>query len=287
MDRSSVKESEGAQEVELPAPTAWPLALAFGVALAFAGLATNGLLTVIGAVLSVAGVVGWFRQTFPRSAEVMVRVEAEAFVPRTNRNTIERLPVPGDLGRVQLPLELYPVSAGVKGGLAGAVAMAVLAVAYGVVSGHGIWYPINLLAAGFFPSATGASAAQLSAFVPSAFAIALAIHLVTSLLVGVLYGAMLPMLPSRPILLGGVVGPLLWTGLLHSALGVINPVMAARIDWRWFILSQIGFGLVAGFSVSRRQRLPMPQPLPLPVRAGVEAPGLVSERRPTEERKHG
>jgi hypothetical protein len=287
MNDSFRKDDGQAPEVELPAPTAWPLVLAFGVALAFAGLATNGLLTAIGAVLSVAGVVGWFRQTFPRSAEVLVRVEPEAFVPRTSRNTIERLPVPGDLGRAQLPLELYPVSAGVRGGLAGAVAMAVLAVVYGVVSGHGIWYPINLLAAGFFPEAVGMSTAQLGAFYPAAFAIAVAIHLITSILVGVLYGAMLPMLPSRPILLGGVVAPLLWTGLLHSALGFINPVMAARIDWGWFVLSQIGFGLVAGIVVSRRQRLPMPQPFPLPVRAGVEAPGFVSERPPTEDRKHG
>ena len=57
-----------------------------------------------------------------------------------------------DLHRARLPLEIYPVSAGVKGGLAGGVAMAVLAMLYGIVSGHGIWYPINLLSVGFFPA---------------------------------------------------------------------------------------------------------------------------------------
>ena len=39
-----------------------------------------------------------------------------------------------------------------KGGLAGGVVMAVLAAMYGIVSRHGVWYPINLLAIGFFPA---------------------------------------------------------------------------------------------------------------------------------------
>jgi len=30
--------------------------------------------------------------------------------------------------------------------------MAVLAVIYGIASGHGMWYPINLLSGGFFPA---------------------------------------------------------------------------------------------------------------------------------------
>jgi hypothetical protein len=54
-----------------------------------------------------------------------------------------------ELRRAFLPLEIYPVSAGVKGGLAGSVAMAFTAMLYGLVSGNGIWYPVNLLAAGF------------------------------------------------------------------------------------------------------------------------------------------
>jgi hypothetical protein len=89
---------------------------------------------------------------------------------------------------------------------------------------------------------------------------------------------MLPMLPRRPILLGGFVAPIAWTGLLHSVLGVVNPVMNQRIDWFWFVLSQIGFGIVAGLVVSRQERIQTWQRLPLSVRAGIEAPGLVRER---------
>jgi len=189
---------------------------------------------------------------------------------------VARFPIPGELPRAWLPLEVYPISAGIKGGLAGSVAMAVLAILYGLLSQRSIWYPINLLAAGFFP---GASTEQLAAFHLNAFLIAVAIHLLTSLLVGVLYGATLPMLPRRPILLGGLVAPLLWSGLLYGVLGIINPVLNERIDWLWFVQSQVAFGIVAGIVVSRQERVHTWQHLPFAVRAGIEAPGIMREHR--------
>jgi hypothetical protein len=170
------------------------------------------------------------------------------------------------------------VAAGIKGGLAGAVVMALLAMAYGLVSGTSIWYPINLLAAGFFPVAVKLPTSEIAAFHAGPLLIATAIHLGTSLLVGLLYGAMLPMMPRRPIVLGGLVAPFAWSALLHSSLGVINPVMNQRIDWFWFVLSQVGFGIVAGLVVSRQERVPTWQGLPLAARAGIEAPGLIRER---------
>ena len=225
MNDSFRKDDGQAPEVELPAPTAWPLVLAFGVALAFAGLATNGLLTVIGAVLSVAGVVGWFGQTFPRSAEVLVRVEPEAFVPRTSRSTIERLPVHGDLGRAQLPLELYPVSAGVRGGLAGAWRWRA-SPRHGVVSGHGIWYP-SISSPPGLPRPPGR---VLLSSPPSFLRLR---HRADPPVIdprwGV-YGACCPCFRAvHPARWGGRPAPL--TGLLHSALGFINR-HGARIDWR-------------------------------------------------------
>src|SRR5439155_11358612 len=128
-----------------------------------------------------------------------------------------------ELHRARLPLEIYPISAGVKGGLAGSVAMAVLAVLYGIISGHGMWYPINLLSAGFFPARS--TTAQISAFHWDALIIATIVHLICSLLVGLLYGAALPMFPRRPILLGGVIAPVLWSGLIHSVLEALDPVL--------------------------------------------------------------
>ena len=51
----------------------------------------------------------------------------------------------------------------------------------------------------------------------------------------------------------------------------MNPVLNQRIDWFWFVLSQVGFGIVAGIVVSRQERIRTWQRLPLAVRAGMEA----------------
>jgi hypothetical protein len=263
--------------VQLPAPTVWPIVLAFGLTLIFAGLVTSMSVSILGAVLVFTGTVGWFRDILPHEARETVPVSVRPEPVGTTRPEVASVGwITHELHRSRLPLEIYPISAGIKGGLAGSVAMAILAMIYGIASKHGIWYPINLLAAGFFPSRN--TTAQIAAFYWNSFVIALAVHLVASLLVGLLYGAMLPMFPRRPILLGGLVAPLLWSGLLHSTLEIINPVLNRRIDWLWFVLSQVGFGIVAGIVVSRQVRVRTWQHLPFAVRAGVEATGAMSDR---------
>jgi hypothetical protein len=264
--------------LELPASTAWPLVLAFGIALAFAGLVTSGAVSVLGGILAIAGAVGWFRNVLPHEEHESVSVMPGEPVIATTRRDVARLEVANQPKRAWLPLETYPVSAGVKGGLAGSVIMAVLAMVYGLISGNGIWYPVNLLVAGFFPGAAHATTAQIAEFRMSALLLAIPIHLITSLLVGLLYGVMLPMFPRRPIFLGGLIAPIMWSGLLYTTLDIINPVMNHRINWLWFVLSQIGFGVVAGLVVSRQQRIRTYQGLPFAVRAGIEAPGVMREK---------
>jgi len=280
MDAESLTTSRAGMPstLEVPAPTAWPIVLAFGTTLLFAGLVTSVSVSVLGAMLMIAGAVGWFRDVLPREAHEVVPVRPDVPAVVTLRRKVARIEIAGELPRAWLPLEIYPAAAGIKGGLAGSVAMAVLAVLYGLLSQRSIWYPINLLAAGFFPAAVTASTEQLAAFHLEAFLVAVPIHLLTSLLVGVLYGATLPMLPRRPTLLGGIVAPLLWSGLLHSVLGIINPVLDQRISWPWFVLSQVGFGIVAGVVVTRQERVRTWQQLPFAVRAGFEAPGMMRER---------
>ena len=90
-------------------------------------------------------------------------------------------------------------------------------------------------------------------------------------MVGLLYGVMLPMFPRRPILLGGVIAPLLWTGLLHATLQMVNPTLDGLIDWPWFAASQIGFGVVAGVVVTRTALVRTLQFESFAVRAGVRA----------------
>ena len=263
------------REIEVPASTAWPFVLAFGCTLLFAGLVTNVSVSLLGAVLSLAGSIGWFREVFPHEHEEAVPVVPEDIFITTERRVVERVSVPA-YQRAWLPVHTYPVSAGVKGGLAGSVAMAVLACAYGVLKAGSLWYPINLLAAAVYAESLKLGPAQLYSFHADSFAIALGLHALVSTLVGLLYGAMLPMFARRPIVLGGLIAPVLWSGLLYSILGLLNPLLASHIDWPWFIASQVAFGIVAGLVVVRQSRMLTRENLSFAIRAGVEAPGMIS-----------
>ena len=265
--------------IEAPAPTPWPMMMALGLVLACAGLVTNVAVTVVGGVLFIAGAVGWFGEVLPVEHREMVRVEAAPAAIVPHQVGVDYLPV-GELGnRAILPLQIYPYSAGIKGGIAGGVAMAVLAVLQGIVVHGSPWYTVNILAATAMANLANASTATLSTFVPEAFVVALIIHASVSILVGLLYGVMLPMFPRYPAFWAAIVAPLLWTGLLWSSLNVINPLLDARIEWRWFIVCQIAFGAVAGFVVNQTERVTTMQHLPFAVRTGIEAPGLGAERK--------
>lgn len=269
--------------VIMPAPTAWPFAMAIGVSLLLAGLLTNASISILGGVLYLLGAVGWFRQVLPHEhhESLTVPVPEEAAVLATP--PVERLRVAGEIKRAWLPLKIYPIKAGVRGGLAGGVAMALLAMLYGVVFFRSIWYPINLIAGSLYDAPSIPSVEEMMHFHLWWFVFAVAIHLTMCLLVGLLYGAMLPMLPTRPILLGGVIGPLLWTGLLYHILGFINSLLDQRINWIWFAASQVAFGVVAGLVVVRHNKVWTTENLPLAMRAGIEAPGLMHEYDPKDD----
>ena len=271
-------------EIKVPASTAWPLVLAFGFTLMFAGLLTSMSVSALGVVLAVAGCNGWFREVFPHEHEETVPVVFEELRITTERRVVERVPVAPQLVRAWLPIETYPISAGIKGGLAGGVAMAVLACAYGLLKAGSIWYPINLLAATVYAESLKLGPAQLNSFHADSFAIAVGLHGIGSVFVGLLYGAMLPMFARRPIVLGGLIAPVLWSGLLYSTMQILNPLLASHINWIWFMASQIAFGVVAGIVVVRQERVSTRENLPFVVRAGIEAPGIVPPRESGEKR---
>ena len=270
--------------IELPASTAWPLVLAFGFTLLFAGLLTSASVSVLGAVIAAAGCVGWFREVLPHEHEETVQIVFEEDLITTERRIVDRVPVAPDLVRAWLPLETYPISAGLKGGLAGGVAMAVLACTYGLVQVGSIWYPINLLAATVYAQSLQLGPGQLNSFHANSFGIALLIHGIGSIFVGLLYGAMLPMFTRRPIVLGGLIGPVLWSGLLYSIIELLNPLLASLINWSWFIASQIAFGVVAGLVVVRQNPVSTRENLPFMLRAGIEAPGIIPPRESGQKR---
>ena len=261
--------------VQLPAPTVWPIVFAFGLALIFTGMVTHWIMSLLGAILAVPGIVGWFLEVLPHEHHVYVPVSAEIIPVASKRTT--RAPMPaGPNHRKLLPIETFSIWAGIKGGIVGGVAMVVPATIFSLISYHSLWYSVNLLAAGGFVSWAGESNEFLAQFHLYGLLAAMGIHGLTSILVGLLYGAMLPMFPRKPILTAGFVAPFLWTGILYSALGVISPILNARINWLWFVISQIAFGLVCGFVVNLQVRVRTPQfrSLPFAVRAGLHTDAL-------------
>jgi hypothetical protein len=174
-------------------------------------------------------------------------------------------------GRLQ-PLQTYSFIAGIEGGLAGGVAMALPAMIFGHMKYRSVWYAINLLAAGGLPGWTNASDAFLCQFHPQGLLAAMGIHFTVAVLVGLLYGAVLPMFPRRSVLTAGVIAPLLWSGVAYKAMSSISPILSGRIDWGWFVVSQVAFGLVACFAVTLRVKLNSAefQSLPFATRAGLQ-----------------
>lgn len=260
--------------VELPAPTAWPMIAAFGVMLMAAGLVTVMAVSILGVVLALAGAVGWGREVFPEPREERVPL----LPPERRARPVEPRPEavahlrPGAGGhRLRLPVEIRARGAGAWAGLAGGAAMAVVALGYGLLAEGSPWLPINLLASIAMPSLQQADAATLASFQPAALVLATVLHLVLSVLAGLIYAAALPMLPAHPVLLGGVVAPLLWSGVAFLSLRVVAPPLDAQISWPWFVASQLAYGLVAGLVILRAPTVKVLQAAPFAVRAGLEA----------------
>jgi hypothetical protein len=282
---SDEKQEDVPSNIALPAPTAWPFVTALGLALLAAGLVTQAVISLVGLVLAVRGAVGWFRDVLPVEEHEAVRVRplerrARAIVPTPR--AVAHL-TPGVAGhRVRIPEEIHPYSSGIKGGIYGGIAMALVACVYGVVAYHSLWYPINLLAAAAVPSLAQADLTQLTAFNGTGFIVALISHGLFSILVGLLFAVLLPMLPSRRAAFwSSFISPLMWSALIWATLRLINPALNARIDWIWFIASQIAFGLTTGYVVHHSKMVQTMQTWPLAARAGIEAPGVIPEREET------
>jgi len=272
--------SESSNSIEVPAPTPWPFVTSFGLALLFAGLVTSLAVSIVGLVVILFGAVGWFRDVLPVPKEELVAIAttpAPIFVRSTRR--VAHLQAGAEGHRVYIPITVHPYSAGLLGGALGGVGMAIIACLYGLIAQGSLWYPVNLLAAAALPSLAEAGPAELKAFHVSGFAIALLIHGIISLLVGLLYAAILPMMPSRfTAFWGSFLAPVLWTALVASTLHLTNPALNAKIAWGWFIASQVAFGLVTGFVVAHSKEVETAQSWPLAARAGVEAPGIMPEK---------
>lgn len=260
------------EHIVLPASTAWPFVTAFGFTLLVGGLVTHVAVSIAGFAILGRGAIGWWQDIFPleRHEEVPLATEPASFV-QMSRRSVEHLTVGADDHRVRIPAEIHPYSAGLKGGAVGGAAMAIVAVTYGVISQHSVWYVVNLLAAGVVPSLASGDLERLRAFSATGLSIGALLHAVLSTLVGLLYAVLLPMFPRRAGLWSGLVTPILWSILVSATLDVVNPTLNSRIDWTWFVASQIAFGLTCGFVVARTNQIETMQSWTWASRAGIEA----------------
>src|SRR3981189_3818414 len=115
--------------VQLPAPTAWPMVLALGISLMLAGMVTHWAISLLGLVMAVPAIVGWFFEVFPEEHHIYVDVHADVAEIKSTRETLAHLPI-DERHRKLLPVETFSGMAGVKGGIAGGLAMSVPAALY-------------------------------------------------------------------------------------------------------------------------------------------------------------
>jgi hypothetical protein len=252
---------DGPEAVEMPRPTIAPFVLSAGMILMAAGVALSPLFYVVGGLLLFTGLGLWIGSLLPGRGhfhESFVGPDDRAKPVSGEVGTVDRLQAGMPGYRMRLPQDVHPISAGVKGGIVGGLIIPIPAILWGLFSGHGIWYPVNLLAGMVLPGVETMSIEQLETFSFSLLLVGLVIHVVTSVVVGLLYGVLLPTLPNmpRPLAWGGLLMPLLWTGVSFLLLQFINPLLATRVDWPWFIVSQFVFGVVAAAIVVRYANLP-------------------------------
>ncbi len=276
-------EGTGPTNVEMPTATAWPIVLALGIALLGAGLATHLALSAVGAVLFLLGLGGWISLLLPGRGhmhEPLVEPAQRARPITGKPGTVDQL-VPGLPGyRFRLPESVHPISAGVKGGILGGLVMPIPALAYGLISGHGLWFPVNLLAGIIIPGISGATGAGTRTIsTGQQLILAIVIHATFSITFGLLFGVVsptLPPIPGGPVIAGGVLMPLLWTGLCYGFQRVvINPLLQLHIIWPWFIASQVVFGLVMSVVVIQSEKVPV-----APAGKGPRIPDLSHEQGP-------
>jgi uncharacterized membrane protein YagU involved in acid resistance len=163
--------------------------------------------------------------------------------------------------RFRLPEKVHPISAGLKGGIVGGLVMPIPALAWALISGHTIWFPVNLLAGIVLPGMDEMPVAELQQFNMVWFMIGLVGHIIMSVTIGLIYGVLLPTIPGAAhwqIIVGGILLPLIWTGLSRGSMGIANPALQHNVDWPFYAMSQYFFGLAAAIVVVRSEKVIVP-----------------------------
>ena len=259
-------ESTSQKSVEMPRPTAWPIVIALAISLVMLGAATNVAFSVVGVALFVLSLIGWIRNLLPgRGHEHELLGETAGPKPVTPQPGAVQQLKPGVVGyRFQVPEKIHPISAGIRGGIVGGLLMPIPAFIWAIMNGHSIWFPVNLLAGLVLPGLDQGPqdqlAAQLEAFHPWVLLGAIVLHVCMSIGFGLIGGVLLPTLPSipgGPLLFGGLILPLLWTGASYGLMGLVNPVLNQFIGWKWYVVSQLVYGIATSIVIMRSEEIPI------------------------------
>lgn len=249
---SESKSLSDTSTVSMPRPTAAPLVVSVGVALVAAGAALGIVFSMVGAILFVAGLWMWIAQLLPGRGHIEEAMEGqgELIAIRPRKGAVEHM-APGMAGyRMRLPTETHSISSGVLGGLVGGLVMPLAPLAYSLIRGYGIWYPLNLLAGTLLPGVDTMSQDALEQFQPVLFGVGISIHVAMSLVLGLIYGVLLPTLPEipKPVVWGSLLMPLAWSGITFGLLEQVNPTFATGLDWLSYVASQFLYGVVVSLA---------------------------------------
>jgi uncharacterized membrane protein YagU involved in acid resistance len=215
---------------------------------------------VVGTVVAVVGLSLWIAHRLSGHGHALEALTAPEGPERRIyvAEKVEHLR-PGLPGyRLRLPVEVHPISAGLRGGIVGGVVMPVPAIIWSLASGHGFWYPINLLAGMVLPSVGKMTIFDLQQFNVTLVLVAIVIHVVMSIVIGLIYGVLMPTLPRipRPIIWGGLLMPIVWTVVSYMAMHIANPALPRLVSWPWFVVSQFVFGITMPAVVIGAKHLP-------------------------------
>jgi hypothetical protein len=256
-------------QVRLPRPTAWPPVLAFGVMMLGAGLLLSYLysaisgffnytFTVLGATLTVFGIGGWVRNLRPGRGHVLVPLEPPEdrapLIRPSPREVEEQAPEKPQVWVTRVA-PLRPYRTGLKGGVWGGIAMALVAVLTGLFRYGSVWFAVNCLAAVVVPDLAVADEETLRRFSLGGLLAGIAMHIGGSLTTGIFMAATLPAIYSKVgrIVMGGAIMPIVWVLVLWWLLPVISPPMGRYVPWFWFSVSQIAYAVVAVLIIEHAQ----------------------------------
>src|SRR3979411_2717910 len=92
--------------IQLPAPTAWPMVLALGISLMLAGMVTHWAISLLGLMMAVPAIGGWFHEVLPQEHHVYVDVHADVVEIKSTRETLAYMPL-DERHRKLLPIETF------------------------------------------------------------------------------------------------------------------------------------------------------------------------------------